>query len=189
MTASTASGLRELRRAAGLTQRQLADRARVSVRTIQGLESGVVTRPRASTLELLVGALARAGATTRLPRGAGPPTGAGRSYADRVPTSSSPAVPGPYAFPRERLDRPPTFDDPALLWLEPDDPAVIVTPAGTTTEERFRVCRAFPVELHAVPRWVIDVLARGLRPLDGVEVVDALRAFRGRTTQPTEESR
>jgi transcriptional regulator with XRE-family HTH domain len=49
--------LRELRRAAGLTQEQLSNRAQVGVRTLRDLETGRSSRPQKSTVELLAKAL------------------------------------------------------------------------------------------------------------------------------------
>ncbi len=49
--------LRQYRRAAGLTQEALAERARLSWRAVQDLERGVNQAPRADTLALLAGAL------------------------------------------------------------------------------------------------------------------------------------
>jgi transcriptional regulator with XRE-family HTH domain len=49
--------LRDLRRAAGLTQEELAERARVGVRTLRDLETGRTARPQRSTVELLAMAL------------------------------------------------------------------------------------------------------------------------------------
>lgn len=45
------------RQATGLTQEGLSGRSGVSVRTIRNLEAGVITSPRESTTELLLGAL------------------------------------------------------------------------------------------------------------------------------------
>jgi transcriptional regulator with XRE-family HTH domain len=42
-----------LRRRAGLTQKQLSERARLSVRTVREIEGGRVARPRRSTVALL----------------------------------------------------------------------------------------------------------------------------------------
>lgn len=53
--------LRAHRRAAGLTQQELAARARVGVRTVRELERGRATRPQRGTVELLADALALAG--------------------------------------------------------------------------------------------------------------------------------
>ncbi|TCB93559.1 XRE family transcriptional regulator [Micromonospora zingiberis] len=59
------SGLAELlrghRRAAGLTQAELAARAGVGVRTVRDLERGRSSRPQRTTVELLAGALELAG--------------------------------------------------------------------------------------------------------------------------------
>jgi predicted ATPase/DNA-binding XRE family transcriptional regulator len=49
--------LRELRRAAGLTQEELAQGARVGVRTLRDLETGRALRPQRSTVDLLASAL------------------------------------------------------------------------------------------------------------------------------------
>jgi transcriptional regulator with XRE-family HTH domain len=49
--------LRQLRIARGLTQEELADRARLSVRGISDLERGVKLAPRSTTLRLLANAL------------------------------------------------------------------------------------------------------------------------------------
>jgi non-specific serine/threonine protein kinase len=49
--------LRRARRAAGLTQEELAERAGVSVRGVSDLERGVIRAPRSDTLELLADAL------------------------------------------------------------------------------------------------------------------------------------
>jgi transcriptional regulator with XRE-family HTH domain len=49
--------LRDLRRAAGLTQEELAERARVGVRTLRDLETGRTSRPQRSTVDLLAAAL------------------------------------------------------------------------------------------------------------------------------------
>ncbi|HEU5398688.1 MAG TPA: helix-turn-helix transcriptional regulator, partial [Gammaproteobacteria bacterium] len=54
---SFGSLLRHLRRAAGLTQDELAERARMSKRGLQDLELGASQRPRQSTLALLAAAL------------------------------------------------------------------------------------------------------------------------------------
>ena len=54
---SFGSLLRDLRRAAGLTQEELAERARVGVRTLRDLETARTARPQRSTVELLASAL------------------------------------------------------------------------------------------------------------------------------------
>ncbi len=56
-----ASLLLRLRRAARLTQEELAARAEVGVRTVRDIESGRATRPQRSTVELLAGALGLSG--------------------------------------------------------------------------------------------------------------------------------
>lgn len=57
-----ASLLLRLRQAAGLTQEELATRARVGVRTVRDLEAGRATRPQRSTVDLLASALGLTGA-------------------------------------------------------------------------------------------------------------------------------
>lgn len=49
--------LRELRRAGGLTQEELAEKARVGVRTLRDLETARTSRPQRSTVDLLAEAL------------------------------------------------------------------------------------------------------------------------------------
>jgi transcriptional regulator with XRE-family HTH domain len=61
---SFATLLRHFRQAAGLTQDELADRSRVSARTISDLERGL-NAPRKTTLVLLADALQLAGADRR----------------------------------------------------------------------------------------------------------------------------
>jgi DNA-binding SARP family transcriptional activator/DNA-binding XRE family transcriptional regulator len=51
------TGLRESRVRAGLTQYELAERARVSVRTVRALENGDVARPQAASLRRLAAVL------------------------------------------------------------------------------------------------------------------------------------
>ena len=53
--------LRARRRAAGLTQAELAERAGVGERTVRDLENGRSARPQRTTVELLAGALGLAG--------------------------------------------------------------------------------------------------------------------------------
>jgi predicted ATPase/DNA-binding XRE family transcriptional regulator len=52
-----AESLRQLRRSAGMTQEELADRSGISVRTITDIERGVVAAPHRETIELLADAL------------------------------------------------------------------------------------------------------------------------------------
>jgi len=51
---SFAQMLRRYRRAAGLTQEGLAERAGLSTRTVSDLERGEILAPRQDTLDLLV---------------------------------------------------------------------------------------------------------------------------------------
>jgi transcriptional regulator with XRE-family HTH domain len=55
-TSESGARLRTLRRAAGLTQRELADRAGVSLECVWTVENGL-KRPRRATVGLLAGAL------------------------------------------------------------------------------------------------------------------------------------
>lgn len=57
MTSEFSALLRRLRRAAGMTQEALAERAGVGVRTIRGLETGERADPRVTTVRLLADAL------------------------------------------------------------------------------------------------------------------------------------
>src|SRR5436190_20673985 len=50
--------LRRYRKAAGLTQEELAERAELSVRAVAYLEQGAIKRPRRDSLQLLAVALA-----------------------------------------------------------------------------------------------------------------------------------
>jgi transcriptional regulator with XRE-family HTH domain len=52
-----AAVLGDLRRAAGLTQVELAERAHIGVRTLRDLETGRAIRPQRSTVDLLASAL------------------------------------------------------------------------------------------------------------------------------------
>jgi transcriptional regulator with XRE-family HTH domain len=52
-----AAVLGDLRRAAGLTQLELAERAHIGVRTLRDLETGRAIRPQRSTVDLLASAL------------------------------------------------------------------------------------------------------------------------------------
>jgi transcriptional regulator with XRE-family HTH domain len=173
-----AAELRARRVAAGLTQQQLANRAAVSVRTVQGLESGEFARPRPSTLRRLDDVL------TAVPR-ATPPDRAGRPYADRVPTDQNrdqitrnvtlAGLPDRYARPARVLAAAPPRGTYPLFWLEVAAPTTVITTDGPVSEARVILCRALPVGTG----WRTSVLAAGVAPLDGVELVDALRAFRG----------
>jgi transcriptional regulator with XRE-family HTH domain len=55
--ASFANLLMQLRRSAGLTQLELAERANIGVRTLRDLETGRASRPQRSTVGLLANAL------------------------------------------------------------------------------------------------------------------------------------
>ncbi|MGC4865811.1 ATP-binding protein [Micromonospora sp. DT53] len=84
--------LRGHRRAAGLTQAELASRAGVGVRTVRDLERGRSIRPQRTTVELLAGALALTGASRTAFLAAA--RGAGAEPAPPDPTSTTFAVSG-----------------------------------------------------------------------------------------------
>ncbi|MDG4806977.1 helix-turn-helix domain-containing protein [Micromonospora sp. WMMD1120] len=105
--------LRGHRRAAGLTQAELAFRAGVGVRTVRDLERGRSNRPQRTTVELLAGALALTGVSRAAflvaARGAGtesssPETGStafavsGSQTTEAVPVSPPVALPPPVAL-------------------------------------------------------------------------------------------
>ncbi|MFE9193217.1 ATP-binding protein [Micromonospora sp. NPDC007208] len=84
--------LRAHRRAAGLTQAELASRAGVGVRTVRDLERGRSIRPQRTTVELLAGALALTG--TSLAAFLAAARGAGAEQALPDATSTTFAVSG-----------------------------------------------------------------------------------------------
>ncbi|MET7950049.1 helix-turn-helix domain-containing protein [Micromonospora sp. NPDC005324] len=105
--------LRGHRRAAGLTQAELASRAGVGVRTVRDLERGRSIRPQRTTVELLAGALALTGtsraAFLAAARGAGaepaPPDATSTAFAvggnatsAAAPADPSVALPPPVAL-------------------------------------------------------------------------------------------
>ncbi|MEU8253302.1 helix-turn-helix domain-containing protein [Micromonospora inaquosa] len=105
--------LRGHRRAAGLTQAELASRAGVGVRTVRDLERGRSIRPQRTTVELLAGALALTGtsraAFLAAARGVGaepaPPDAisttfavSGNAASATAPTDPSVALPPPVAL-------------------------------------------------------------------------------------------
>ena len=78
--------LLQYRRAAGLTQRQLAERAQVSVGTLRDLEQGRTLAAREHTLTCLADALGLGSAERELlTSSAGPPRGSGGAAAARAP--------------------------------------------------------------------------------------------------------
>ncbi len=121
--------LRRARRAAGLTQAELAARAGLSWRGITDLERGVRRRPRRDTVTLLAEALGLAGeeraafaAAARLPSAPPPSTGAARPPSATQWEPSVPALPGglvtvlfiDLAGTTPRLQRPGGPHDPPL---------------------------------------------------------------------------
>ncbi|WP_444949422.1 ATP-binding protein [Micromonospora ureilytica] len=105
--------LRGHRRAAGLTQAELASRAGVGVRTVRDLERGRSNRPQRTTVELLAGALALTGTSRAAflvaargtgaepaPPGATPTTFAvsGNATTADAPPDPSVALPPPVAL-------------------------------------------------------------------------------------------
>ncbi|MFI6242410.1 ATP-binding protein [Micromonospora sp. NPDC050795] len=84
--------LRGHRRAAGLTQAELASRAGVGVRTVRDLERGRSNRPQRTTVELLAGALALTGTSRAAFLAAA--RGAGAEPASPDATSTALAVGG-----------------------------------------------------------------------------------------------
>jgi predicted ATPase/DNA-binding XRE family transcriptional regulator len=83
--------LRRYRRAAGLTQEELAERARISVRSVSDLERGLSRRPRQETLQLLAAALCMSAqdraAFVHAARVSVPPTLPTRDRPGRLPTA------------------------------------------------------------------------------------------------------
>ncbi|MFF5177014.1 ATP-binding protein [Micromonospora sp. NPDC000316] len=77
------------RRAAGLTQAELASRAGVGVRTVRDLERGRSVRPQRTTVELLATALELTGATRAAFLGAARGTAGGDAQPDGVPGALS----------------------------------------------------------------------------------------------------
>ncbi|WP_229399260.1 BTAD domain-containing putative transcriptional regulator [Micromonospora okii] len=80
------ASLRAARERAGLTQRELADRADVNIATIRDLEQGRSRLPRPASLDALVGALGLAGEAAELVRAA--------ATARRKPTPQPDSPPG-----------------------------------------------------------------------------------------------
>lgn len=91
--------------------------------------------------------------------------------------------------------RPRVLDEPAadhqrsvLSWLEPEplaepaaarsQPARAHRRGNAASVPRYAVVRAYVVGGSAGPTWVVEVLARGVTPLAGVQLVDGLRALR-----------
>ena len=84
--------LRHHRRAAGLTQEDLAERAGLSPRTVSDLERGLKSTPQAATLEMLMGALElsdedRRGLTASIPQRRRP------RFEPAAPSESPPRLP------------------------------------------------------------------------------------------------
>ena len=88
--------LRRYRRAAGLTQEALAERAQVSARAVSDLERGISHAPRRDTLPLLVAALQLAGedraAFLHAARSRSPRAAPVRSHASSLPAPLTPFI-------------------------------------------------------------------------------------------------
>ncbi|MFI0791974.1 ATP-binding protein [Micromonospora rubida] len=119
--------LRAYRRAAGLTQAELASRAGIGVRTVRDLERGRSARPQRTTVELLTGALDLAGPAlaefTAAARGA-------------APARSAPAPPeGPAAGPSWHLP-PPVGAGPSSAAQSAGTPIALPPPVELIGRER-----------------------------------------------------
>lgn len=99
------------------------------------------------------------------------------------------AVP-PRAYPLATIyRRPAALDEPAephkrsvLSWLELEPlnrrPHRSVRRGDAAGSPRYAVVQAYPLLVAGEFTWVTDVLARGVTPLAGVQLVDGLRALR-----------
>ncbi|ROT33579.1 helix-turn-helix domain-containing protein [Micromonospora sp. HM5-17] len=89
--------LRRYRRAAGLTQTELAERAAVGVRTVRDLERGRSSRPQRTTVELLATALGLTGParTEFLAAARGPAAGTTGGAVRRRPSGAGLGLPEP----------------------------------------------------------------------------------------------
>ncbi|MET8090012.1 helix-turn-helix domain-containing protein [Micromonospora sp. NPDC005220] len=123
--------LRGHRRAAGLTQAELASQAGVGVRTVRDLERGRSIRPQRTTIELLAGALALTGASRAAFLAAARGAGAEPAPPDAAPTAFT--VSGSAASAAAPADPPVALPPPvALIGRERD----LTELAGMLTAEQ-----------------------------------------------------
>jgi predicted ATPase/transcriptional regulator with XRE-family HTH domain len=123
--------LRGHRRAAGMTQAELAGRAGVGVRTVRDLERGRASRPQRTTVELLAAGLGLAGARrdefVALARGAGGQPPAGRPAGE---TEAVELGPVPLPPPPDLVGRDGDLADLAELLIRGDPLVTLVGLAG-----------------------------------------------------------
>lgn len=119
--------LTDLRRAAGLTQEELAERSGMSIRGIRKLEAGLVARPRGSSLEALAAGLGLSDADRQLfvhhHRGLlAAPSTLGRAHTRGVPRQLPPP-------PRDLVGREAELEELDQLTSSPNGTAIVI--AGT----------------------------------------------------------
>ncbi|MFF4607256.1 helix-turn-helix domain-containing protein [Streptomyces sp. NPDC001339] len=136
--------LRRLRHEAGMTQEVLAERAKVGVRTIRGLETGERADPRVTTVrlladalglspgeseELLAAALRRTGKASPPDESTGP-TGEGSPPDEPAVPTGEGSPPDEPTVPTGEGPRPGESAGPAGEGPMPDEPAGHIEPAG-----------------------------------------------------------